>query len=606
MPEELCWCFDPLPPSGARQGGDPAQFVFAPDVAALIRETLQNSNDQLADGCQRVDVSLRPVQVAGERLRALREALRFDSLRAHLNSVDVGRARFSLGLRALEADTLEMLWIEDRGTTGLVGSETGSGNFAALCRDRLFSEKKHAHAGGSFGLGKAVLWRFSQASTVAFYSRLASGPDAGRERLIVKSALPFHTTDDGHSWAGEGWFGRREDAINGTRAVSVWDSAARELAVSLGARPFKPSETGTSICIVAFGDPAAELASDGTALTNRLAAEVRTFFWPALVRGRLAVDVSSEALALLSDSVPACLAEMLERYDLGKEQRELTTPGDVAVERIAVQVPERRDGRYGTTPAFADVIIQLAEDGDEDLGLLWCFRGPGMIVQRRDLRQISLAARPFRAILVCGEAVRDVADSSTALEVFLKTAEPPAHDRWGPTPRLREEYKRGWKVELERLMKSASESVRKHVAIAPDTTEGGPEKLRRLFKAGTVGGGRSESEFHFRELRAQVRDEAWHFKATVIPNLPTEAAWSTVVDIEFPEERGTGRTSGIIARATVQGADFDLVDGRLTIWAPPGTESVDIAGSTDRELHPAPTHEAAVELVIRSHAEVSA
>jgi hypothetical protein len=71
----------------------------------------------------------------------------------------------------LESDCMTGLWIEDRGTTGLVGDEQGSGNFAALCRDRLFSEKQRAESGGSFGLGKAVLWRFSLLSTVATQSR---------------------------------------------------------------------------------------------------------------------------------------------------------------------------------------------------------------------------------------------------------------------------------------------------------------------------------------------------------------------------------------------------------------------------------------------------
>jgi len=41
----MAWCFDPVPPSGARQGGDPAQFVFEPEFSTLVRETLQNSNE---------------------------------------------------------------------------------------------------------------------------------------------------------------------------------------------------------------------------------------------------------------------------------------------------------------------------------------------------------------------------------------------------------------------------------------------------------------------------------------------------------------------------------------------------------------------------------
>jgi hypothetical protein len=83
---------------------------------------------------------------------------------------------------ASSGDSITGLWIEDRGTTGLMGDERGSGNFAALCRDRLFSEKQRAESGGSFGLGKTVWWRFSHLSTVTFYSRIVEGPHKGRER----------------------------------------------------------------------------------------------------------------------------------------------------------------------------------------------------------------------------------------------------------------------------------------------------------------------------------------------------------------------------------------------------------------------------------------
>ncbi|MCA9712181.1 MAG: hypothetical protein KDK70_40465, partial [Myxococcales bacterium] len=129
------WCFDPLPPSGARQGGDPAQFVFEPDISALVRETLQNSNDQLFEGREHVLVTFRSGRFEGKRLKKLREVFGLATLQSHLASISVARARFEGGLEMLESDCMTVLWIEDRGTTGLVGDEQGSGNFAALCRD---------------------------------------------------------------------------------------------------------------------------------------------------------------------------------------------------------------------------------------------------------------------------------------------------------------------------------------------------------------------------------------------------------------------------------------------------------------------------------------
>lgn len=592
------------------KGGDPAQYVFTPDVSALVRETLQNSNDQLAGDHDhdRVHVTLRAEHFAGERLDQMREAFDWDSLRAHLASVEVAHARFERGLELMDGESVAGLWIEDRGTTGLVGEERGSGNFAALCRDRLFSEKQRAESGGSFGLGKAVLWRFSQLSTVAFYSRIAEGSNAGRERFIIKAALPFHVLSDEGEFSGDGWFGEIEPLPGGTdeRAISLWDDRASEAAAMFGARPFDDGATGTSIFIVGFGDPTSDDADDGEPIEDQLHDAARQSFWPALARGRLAVRVGETEVAVNAGGVEARLAAMLRAYDKGVEVSELAGKSDIVVERVHVKLPARKDGAHDAVEASADVIVQFADEDDDEIGMMWCFRGPGMVIERHDLRKISLSARPFRAILVCGEAVRDTPDHAAALEAFLKEAEPPAHDRWTPTPRLKEAYRKGWGVALQRLIGAAESACKKHVVVSADTSENGPDRLRRLFKVGTVGGGRSESDFHFRNLSAEIVDGAWHFRAAVLPNLPTESAWRTVIDVEFCEERGRGREGGTLAYIEVEDADVELVDGRAHILAPAGTEVVEIRGYTDPEVHPVATHEAAIELVLRSRVEVEA
>ena len=234
--------------------------MFEPDLSALVRETLQNSNDQLAEGSKRVTVTLRADRIEGERLQRLRRWFDWSTLLDHVAAVEVAKGRFERGLELMRGDALPGLWIEDRGTTGLVGEETGSGNFAALCRDRLFSEKQRAEAGGSFGLGKAVLWRFSSVSTIAFYSRIAEGPDAGRERFIVKASLPFHDMGKaGPSTPGTGG----SDASNRSGAASGrFRCGTRQR----GKPPHRSSapgrwaedETGTSIFVVGFDDPATE------------------------------------------------------------------------------------------------------------------------------------------------------------------------------------------------------------------------------------------------------------------------------------------------------------------------------------------------------------
>ena len=61
--------------------------------------------------------------------------------------------------------------IADHGTHGLTGGEDEEeGNFNLLCRHELITASDRRDSGGSFGIGKSVLWRFSMLSTVLFGS----------------------------------------------------------------------------------------------------------------------------------------------------------------------------------------------------------------------------------------------------------------------------------------------------------------------------------------------------------------------------------------------------------------------------------------------------
>jgi hypothetical protein len=70
--------------------------------------------------------------------------------------------RMRRGLATIDSDApLRCLRIEDFGTRGLQGHDFDPGkNFSLLCRAE-FKTSNEGGRGGSYGLGKAVLWRFS-------------------------------------------------------------------------------------------------------------------------------------------------------------------------------------------------------------------------------------------------------------------------------------------------------------------------------------------------------------------------------------------------------------------------------------------------------------
>lgn len=222
--------------------GNANQWTVNAGLSSLARESAQNSNDARIEG-PRADLVYSFIVLSGDSLRDFKSAICWDSeLKPHLSAMAaaatgaVSAGQLQSGLAALEsAESLTLLRIADYGARGLTGPEfaegdpTAYGNFVKLCRLDLYSGKDRA-AGGSFGLGKAVYWRFSRLQTVLFNSTLAPQDAVDgrwRNRLIGVNQGVVHQM--GHSnFQGRGFFGVPE---RGGDIASAWDQ--REVTDSL-------------------------------------------------------------------------------------------------------------------------------------------------------------------------------------------------------------------------------------------------------------------------------------------------------------------------------------------------------------------------------------
>lgn len=290
------WIFDPESPSGSRVGGDPGEYAFQQNLETFVREVLQNSNDN-NDGSGPVEVKFAFKNLIGSgAIENFMEKMNWPELLPHLESVsktgsETGE-RIGTFLKNLDkGDELLLLCVEDRCTTGLTGPESGEkSNFTALCRDRLYSYKEGDTSGGTYGLGKSVLWSFSGISTVLFSSILNEDPSGkSSPRFIGRSQLPWHRFE-GEAFDGSGWFGTVGTHNEGERAESLWGDDADVLSENL--LMGRPDVKGTSILIVGFRDP----TTDEDLSPENLAHQVKKYaikhFWPSMVGdGRLKVEV---------------------------------------------------------------------------------------------------------------------------------------------------------------------------------------------------------------------------------------------------------------------------------------------------------------------------
>jgi hypothetical protein len=394
----LEWIFDPAPPSRSRKGGQANAQVFEPSLDAFVREVLQNSRDQRIDD-QRVDVRFTLTQISGAQLETFLEALGWAQLSEHLDATAVPQLvtigpRLREGLTEAAGGRLRILRIQDTGTRGLTGGEEDDSNFAALIRHELITSDERREFGGSFGLGKSVLWRFSNLSTVLFHS-LLSNPL--RPRFIGRTVLAGHEAE-GETWEGSGWFGV-PDPADDRRAVSVWDDAARELAAATAlSRP--DGSTGTSILVVGFDDPGKEVEPSIEQTCEAMVASATRWFWPALLNDDISVLVegydgdqqlfTAHAQATNTEVAPFVHAER----DTASVDDTIEEPGEVAERALTVTVPRQKPERFETprpaTKASARLRIRLAESGEkEHRNTVALQRGARMVVEYREVRTRS-------------------------------------------------------------------------------------------------------------------------------------------------------------------------------------------------------------------------
>ncbi|HYU14524.1 MAG TPA: hypothetical protein VEL05_00565 [Candidatus Acidoferrum sp.] len=573
------WIFDALPPSGARRGGDPASHVFRQSVRTFVREVVQNAGDQACqDGVP--EVHFRFHELAGPELDDFLDALGWTTLEPHLEAA--ARTRGGRAIKAALDDLrrrnrLLVLAVEDRDTVGLTGDELeGESHFRALCKDTLYSHKQTEGAGGSFGLGKSLLWTFSGFSTVLFNSSL-SAHLAGQEspRLIGRAELPTHAVGRSQAgFTGSGWLGRRVEGGGQPRAESVWSEEARQLAARLRLARTVEESTGTSILVLGFRDPTA----DGERSVDELAREIRDAvereFWPATIMPHrrlvswVAVGGQGHRVVPRDFQLAAPFVECYEQR--ASETPALVAPGDVVVRSIEVDVPARRDRSEPATRGQVRLCVRLfdEESRHELVGNVALFRGPGMVVRYLDRRSLALSARPFHAVLACG-AARDPENplaSDHAIERFLRAAEPPGHDDWETTPVLKEEYQRGYAKALETMRRRLDEALKALVVARPRQGRQGPDRLRRHFPLGQRGaGGSGPSAFRFTGLQARFEAGRWSFAGEIRP-ATSAPRWACQVRLVAVGEDGSEVRAIPIARMRISdSAEFALTDGRATI-----------------------------------------
>lgn len=533
-------------------------FAFKLNLDTFVREVVQNINDARANQAIPAEAKFVLEDFAGKNLDQLLDLIGWNNgLKDHLKGVAEGKSHqkesAQKAIDAVAAKSVRVLTIVDSGTRGLTGEETGdSGNFAMLCRNVLVTdEESKAVRGGSFGIGKSVLWAFSSASTVLFSSIPLEENGPGPLRFIGRAYFPSHFAGSGkvkEHFVGDGWFGNIADEDGDTGAVSVRGSkASAHLSDSTLKRA--PKGPGASILIPFFEHPLENKKYSLDALSKEIVAATGKWFWPAISDGdlRAAVVVRKDGVdSTTKVDLPNWVSTFVRARDAQNSSKLISDEAGAAKSVFSVSFP-KLTSRDKTEPTFdSEVefsITRITENEEVELekvelqNTVATMRGAKMVVEYSTKLPDSLP--DFVGVLEVGRAC-GLLENNHRADDFFKNAEPPAHNRWEVTPKLKQLYgATASKDSLEQLRQLMLESAKKMLGVASVSGEKVPKKLSELLSGQRKG---KKVLPRVETFRSELDDLKWtgntlSARAILNRNRGTKA-WSARVGLVLVTESG--------------------------------------------------------------------
>lgn len=553
------WYFKRRDPGEAIVGGVD-NFAFQMSIDTLVRETIQNANDQRVG--DKVKVEFVFEEHEGESAKRLLELIGWDSgLKSHLEAISTSeshlKARATKALKAAQNLKLNSLTIRDFGARGLEGPEDGdSGNFVMLCRHVLVTDAGQKRLkGGAFGIGKSVLWAFSGASVALFSSLPMESSSKGKvqpgePRVFGRAYLVSHKFGDSKTWHnGDGHFGLPETTEGKRWAVSLRSGDAQNAVAGTSLdRDWKT--VGTSILIPFLDNPRVDEVLSGKEVATQVRNAVQKWFWPSLMSGILEVRVGTRSTKgeMLENIAVPTWAEYFQRA-LGATSSELIDDevGSATVE-IPVAVPARSVQEiHDAVKTKADLYLTRLSDDEISMvpeqvrNSIALIRGARMVVEYHTKSLPSLVP-PFVGVIVAGD-FRGKEKSDKHLEAFFRDSEPPAHDRWDKaSEKIGQNYDRGGHAAIARFYEDLGGNMRKLLGGNSSGSGKIPRKLAALLKGGSGRGKKPRTEKFGIGKKEVVREANGKIEATFsVRRNFGKGPWTSVVSLVLIDEQGTER-----------------------------------------------------------------
>jgi hypothetical protein len=227
----------------------------------------------------------------------------------------------------------------------------------------------------------------------------------------------------------------------------------------------------------------------------------------------------------------SALCSALQKHKSGDLSGSLVDPGDVVAVDVPFDLPGTKPGAAGVDSHDAvqsrAVLLVRLEDPDRPresprTNEVATLRGSGMVVRYQRREGIVVGARPFHAVVLAGTAV-DQSQPQIAMDAFLRMSEPPSHDKWEMTPKLKASYKQGASTAIKRFETAIVDRLKSVVKAPAADQSDGPEALKQLLDFAT--------QYQEKMPRVALEEAELH----------ESGAWRVRGEITLPESEGVFR-----------------------------------------------------------------
>ncbi|RWX11393.1 hypothetical protein EHI42_24285 [Rhizobium hidalgonense] len=457
----VSWSFEYNPPMGGAAGEAFTNTLASSGMhpaAVLAREAIQNSVDARVKGEAKVGVRFVAKSLVHAEKAQFVSVSGLGAVRSRANALKINQPN-CLGTLGDAAKPLNLLYVDDYNTTGLEGDPTDpDSKFYRFLLSLGDGSKEHSkeHTGGSYGFGKSVYSSNSAILSMFAYSRTLDGDGKPLSLLFGCGYFRKHKFEDEH-FTGRAWFGVDVTPESGLQIVEpLLNDDADRAAADLGFATRGPDEKGTSVLIV-----------DAVVDTDEILKGVEDWWWPRLIRNELDVTVVD--------------AKGKESFPRPKKREDLKPFIDAFYLADGQSPPNNKTDFRKSFLKVDDLALGVA-----GFKLLEKNRKDEYAVEEERLDSVALIRAPlmvvayYRSWNAQNPPVVGTFFADEDIDDILRSAEPPAHDRWDPDARRLQDATGQSRAIVDRVLRAIKRNLRASQGAASPPPPPRPKKLTML------------------------------------------------------------------------------------------------------------------------------